>query len=79
MANLIDVIVNDWASTQTDIVVKSTPQPDILVNSAMQGPPGPPGPAGAFAAVSADQGNTLSLGSDDGLYIPAVVGASFNW
>jgi hypothetical protein len=53
--------------TQAPISVLTIPQAPVTVVTAGQGLQGAPGPGGF---VSRDPGNTLSLGTDDGLYAP---------
>lgn len=55
------------------------PEPDILVIAfGDQGPPGPPGKSGTgIALISADAGNQLTEGTDEGLFVPEPSGTDF--
>jgi hypothetical protein len=43
----------------------------------MPGPPGPPGIGGM--SISADSDNTITLGSDNGIYCSAVLNGQIHW
>lgn len=48
-----------------------------IAQAVLPGPPGPPGPGGGF--ISADPGNSITTGTDGGLYCPAVTTATTDW
>lgn len=64
--------------SSTDMTVFVSPQMEVI-EVGVTGPQGPPGPQGAAAFVSADPGNTLSLGADTGLYHQGPIWTSTNW
>jgi hypothetical protein len=60
-------------------------QPEIIrIETGIPGPPGPPGPQGpqglpGIGSISTDEGNAITLGSDNGLYCPAVISSTIHW
>ena len=64
----------------TDVVKVVVKEPETvrISQAVLPGPPGPPGPGGS-GFISADPGNSITTGSDGGLYCPAVTTATIHW
>jgi hypothetical protein len=61
--------------SETVVVIEEN---TIVIEKITEGPQGPPGSPGV-GAISADEGNAISLGSDGGLYCPAVISSTIHW
>lgn len=60
------------------LVVEPHQEAAAMVADGFQGPPGPPGKSGTgIALISADAGNQLTEGTDEGLFVPEPSGTDF--
>jgi hypothetical protein len=65
-----------YTSDNTNVCIVE--QPVVLSDNVLPGPPGPSGPPG-IGSISKDTDNTITLGSDNGIYCSAVLNGTIHW
>jgi hypothetical protein len=73
MAEEIVVVIEE----KFDTIISHEIEVVVVNDNAMPGPPGPPGIGGM--SISADSDNTITLGSDNGIYCSAVLNGQIHW
>jgi hypothetical protein len=71
----ISAVVSDSVNTKTSACIVE--QPIVISDNVLPGPPGPPGIGGRD--ISKDTNNSLTIGSDNGIYCSAVLNGQIHW
>ena len=74
MTDVVKVIVREPATVR----VSGAGAMVTIAQAVLPGPPGPPG-ANGLGSISTDPGNSITIGTDGGLYCPAVTTATTDW
>jgi hypothetical protein len=72
----ISALASDSVNANTSACIVE--QPVVLSENVLPGPPGPQGNPG-IGSISKDTDNTITLGSDNGLFCSAVLNGIIHW